>query len=750
VTPDVGGVFVLIRALLLTALVGMAVSAHAVPAAAQQAPRPDAVEVLAVSFRGADRMPVELLRTAIVTTPTRCTTVALQPLCWLGVSQDRQYLDTRALAADVFRLRVFYFQRGYREVRVELDTVRTAGGMRVAFRIDEGSPVLVRSVAVEGAAELDSEITSNLPIRAGRPFSLVAFEATRDTLTHRLANRGYANADVLANFEIAAEDPYHAEVVFFLIPGSLARFGSVRITGTERVSPAVVRRTLLFREGDVYSRQALLRSQRNLFGLEVFRHVEIMTLPTSSGDTLVDVRVQVNEGDLHRIRLGVGMSTTDYMNAEGRWISRNFLGDARRLEVRGRVTNMVAPALSYVPPFERCTGIYCGIAGSLVVDVSQPWFLGSRNTLGTGAFAERFSLPGVYVRTSRGGHASLRRSVLRTGTLTGAYRPELTRLESDGDLIFCVNFVACEEQEIDVLRQSHWLSPLAVSLAVDRSNNPFGPTRGYVVRLDGEYAASHTASDFDYLRALGEISAYHDPLPGVVIATRLRFGWARAIGEPGEGLGLHPQKRFFAGGPNSVRGFAQYRLGPKLLTVDAARVLARPPELGGAGCTAHEINAGGCNVAALADERPGELYVQPVGGAVALEGNIEIRYPIWDDRLRAATFLDFGQVWRSHDDVEMAHVQFTPGFGIRYFSPIGPIRVDVGYNPARAERLTVVTTEVCDARMTPCGDIQPGTVYSPDELANRRKLRTQPSVSWQPLDSFVDRLQFHFSIGQAF
>jgi outer membrane protein assembly factor BamA len=67
-------------------------------------------------------MPVELLRTAIITTPTRCTTVALQPLCWLGVSQDRQFLDTRALAADVFRLRVFYFQRGYREARVELDT----------------------------------------------------------------------------------------------------------------------------------------------------------------------------------------------------------------------------------------------------------------------------------------------------------------------------------------------------------------------------------------------------------------------------------------------------------------------------------------------------------------------------------------------------------------------------------------------------------------------------------------------------
>jgi outer membrane protein assembly factor BamA len=74
---------------------------------------------------------------------------------------------------------------------------------------------------------------------------------------------------------------------------------------------------LSFREGDLYSRQALLRSQRNLFGLEVFRHAEITTPPAVEGDTVVDVRVQVNEGDLHRVRLGIGMSTTDYPTPKG-------------------------------------------------------------------------------------------------------------------------------------------------------------------------------------------------------------------------------------------------------------------------------------------------------------------------------------------------------------------------------------------------------------------------------------------------
>jgi outer membrane protein assembly factor BamA len=308
-----------------------------------------------------------------------------------------------------------------------------------------------------------------------------------------------------------------------------------------------------------------------------------------------------------------------------------------------------------------------------------------------------------------------------------------------------VNFTVCEAREIDVLRSAHWLAPLTVSVGIDRSNSLFSPTGGFILRLDGEYAARETGSEFDYVRLLGEVAAYHDPFRGVVIATRLRPGWARAIGAPGSGLGLHPQKRFFGGGSNSVRGFAQYRLGPKLLTIEDGRVLAdtarfRP------GCTPQDINAGVCDVANLARQSPGEFEVRPVGGAMLLEGNVEARFPIWSDRVRGAAFLDFGQVWRSADEIDLGGLAWTPGVGIRYFSPIGPIRIDIGYNPAGAERLAVVTSEVCHRTATDvCEDIQPGVTYPIDELGNRRRLRALPSVVWQP-----ERFQFHFSIGQAF
>jgi outer membrane protein assembly factor BamA len=706
---------------------------------------PDAVEVLSVGVEGTQRVPAALVRSVIATQPTMCISAALQPVCWLGGSLSHHYLDVRTLTADLLRVRLFYHQRGFREARVELDTTRVSDGIHVLFRIAEGEHVIVAGVQIEGAAEIGGALTRDLPLRAGEPLSMIAFEATRDSLIARLANRGYAAADVFANYEIRASESRRVEVEYQLMPGPLTRFGEITITGTNRVSPSVVQRMLTFRAGDLYSRQALLRSQRNLFGLAVFRHAEIITAEPTQRDTVLPVRVQVNEGDLHRIRVGLGLSTADFLNAEGRWISRNFLGRARRLEVRGRVSNIIAEPLRPLPGFEGCSGIYCDEAGSIAVDFSQPWFFDLHNTFGAGLFLERFTLPGLYVRTARGGYLSFSRSFGSGAVASVGYRPELTKLESDGDLIFCVNFTVCEEREIDVLRSAHRLAPLALSVGIDRSNSLFSPTGGYIVRLDGEYAAGVTGSEFDYVRLLGEASAYHDPFRGVVIASRLRPGWARAVGAPGSGLGLHPQKRFFGGGPNSVRGFAQYRLGPKLLTVDDGRVLAdttgfRP------GCTPQDINAGTCDVSHFAARAPGEFEVRPVGGAVLLEGNVEARFPVFGDRLRGAAFLDVGQVWRSVDEIDLGALAWTPGFGIRYLSPIGPIRIDVGYNPTGAERLAVVTTEVCHRTADDvCEDIQPGVTYPIDELGNRRKLRALPSVMWRP-----ERFQFHFSIGQAF
>jgi outer membrane protein assembly factor BamA len=730
----------------------LAAAAPAPTAARQEPITPgDSLEVSRVSFDGARAFDDALLAAAIVTAPTRC--VSFHPLCWLGIGVDRQYLDTSALGADVVRLRLFYYQRGYREAVVSADTIRTEEGMRVAFRIEEGPPVLVAAIDFDSAGGLPDAVLRGLPLVAGQPLSIVAYEASRDSLISRLNNRGYALAEALASYSIPRDAPYTARVRYELIPGRRAWFGTIEVTGAQKVTPAVVRRMLTFHTGDLYNREEVLRSQRNLFGQELFRHAEIRAAPAPATDTLVNVTVQVNEGDLHRVRAGLGLSTAEYLNAEGRWISRSFLGGARRLELRGRIANLLARPLGETPFFETSEGIYGSLSGSVAADFAQPWLFGPLNTFGAGLYFERRSLPDVFVRTAGGGYLSFARTLGPGRSVTVGYRPELTKLETEeGDLIFCTGFTACGPEEIEALSSLRWLSPLTASYVHDRSNSIFAPTRGFLIRLDAEVGAAATLSDFSYTRLGADLTDYSTLGRGaLVLATRLRAGWASRLGGD-EALGVHPQKRFFAGGPNSVRGFAQYQLGPKLLTVDAAGRLAQPPESNGAGCTALDINAGSCDASALADSMPDLFRVQPVGGPVLLEGNLELRFPVFRDKVRGAAFLDFGQVWTDGDAFDAADVAFTPGLGVRYFSAVGPIRIDVGYNPVGAERVTVVTTEVefCPATGEPCEDIQPDVVYDYRFLRNTNTLRPLGLVEWNPRTSFMDRLQFHFSIGQAF
>ncbi len=718
-----------------------------VPAGAAGQVGLDSLEIRRVRFEGAEQFDDRVLATAIETAPTRCTAVA--PLCWLGVGVDHQYLSAVQLALDTLRLKLFYYQHGYRETSFGVDTTREGSKLGVTFRIREGEPVRVATLAIDGLDSLPQPVFRNLPLAPGAPLSLPVFEATRDTINRRLRNRGYARAETLANISIPADSPRTAHVRYEPVPGSLARFGAITVVGAEDVDPEVVRRMLTFRSGDLYSDEQVLNSLRNLFAQEVFRHAAVEPDLEAADDSVVPVRVQVNEGDLHRVRAGVGASSAEYVNLEGRWTSRNFRGGARRLEVRARLSNVFANTLPDLPVVEASDDFYGRLSGLVSADFTQPWFFDALNTLGAGAFAERRSIPEVFVRTAAGGYVTFNRLLLQGTSMSVGYRPERTRLESkDDQLVFCLGFTACGEEDIEALREPNWLSPITFTLAHDRSNSIFAPTRGYSLRIDAEFAAPATGSSFGYTRMAAELIDYHAVMPGVIWALRLKPGWANSHDDAE--LGLHPQKRFFAGGPNSVRGFAQFRLGPKLLVADALRHLI-PTGDNGAGCTALEVNEGTCDAREFVQENPNALGVQAVGGAVSFEGNVEIRFPVAGDLLRGAAFVDFGQVWEDQAGVDLADIVWTPGLGFRYFSPIGPVRIDVGYYGGSGETLTVVSTGLCEADITDRCVFDPDRDYALSELRNDRSLRAlDVPVRWNPRRSFFDRLQFHFSIGQAF
>lgn len=731
----------------LTLSLGLLLACFRLPAGAlAQQPADGRPRVTELRFQGVSARHRALLPSAIVTTATRCKLVTLlRPICWFGGSVEENYLDTEVLRQDLLRIRLFYYQRGYRDARVEAEVEHAGKGERVTFRVAEGTPVRVASLTVAEADSLiPAAVARDLPLRMGEPFSLLDYEAGRDTLTRRLLNRGYARAEVLASYLIPSDSPDVAHVRYEALPGTRARFGAVQVVGTEQISPTVVRRMLTFEPGDVYRQEELLRSQRNLFALDLFQHAAIAPDLAAQPDSVIPVTVQVNEGNMQRVRLGAGLSNVECVNAEGRWGSRNFLGGARRLEARGRVYNIFAQSLSDLPIVNPCDGAggerYNQLMGSLGLDLTEPWFFSPLTSLGAGIFVERRSVPEVYIRSARGGYLSLTRTLGRGTSLSLGYRPELTQL-SASEFFLCINFVACSASEIGILQDPHRLAPLTFSLVRDRSNSLFAPTRGYVARLETEYASRATGSEFGYLRVAGDLAAYRELARGLVFAARVRPGWARAGSSPAAGDPLlHPQKRFFAGGPNSVRGYAQYRLGPSVLTVNAAEAFPQPAP-GAAGCdTVYEvtINSGSCD-SLLLDR--GRLQLRPLGGSALLEGSLELRFPLLGDKLRGAAFLDYGNVWSDAGAVDLGTMVWTPGFGVRYFTAVGPFRVDVGYNPRGGERLRVIATEVDEVLNDEGKRVHVNT-------GNLRRL-PEP-IFWEPHRSFLERFQLHFSIGQAF
>lgn len=748
--PRAAGWFTLAASLVL--------AGPASPLAAQT----DRPEVLALDFEGNSVVPSDSLRRAIVHEATRCRGWVFAPLCWAGVEGviQRNYLQPREFRLDVLRLQVYYIERGYREVEVDTTLVRNDDGVRITFHIDEGRPVLVDSLELLLVEPIpDSSAFRGLPLREGDPLSALALDAARDSVMARLRDQGYAYADALVNYFIPAGG-YDARVTLDVEAGPLARFGEIRVENNELLDDESVRRMLPFREGARYRRSQVLDGQRNLYGLDLVQSAVVEERRAEApSDTVIPVRVSVNEGDLHRVRTGLGWTTADCLTSEARWTSRNFYGGARRLEARARLSNLLAPDLGASACPQAGTGAFARLNGQLGLELVQPWIFSPRNSLTAGAYIERQSLPDVFVREALGFSFALRRSIGQRANLTLSYQPQLARLEA-AEVFFCASFLACLPSDIAVFQAANWLAPVGLGVSRDRRNSVLNPSRGYLTALDLEHASDITGSNFEYTRVLGEATAYV-PFGTQVGAFRLRAGVVgrgrfEELGGPGELDLVHPQKRFYAGGANSVRGFAENRLGPRVLTVDVADLLGVPAVDGATepACAPEEIDLFGCDPSGVPD---GEFSPRAVGGSVVVEGNVEVRFPLLTSALQGVTFLDFGNVWSERGQVSLGDLEFTPGAGVRYFSPIGPIRVDVAYRFRAGQSLPVATSGV--------------RAYDPtrDSDSDRIRVRTADggteAIDWVRTDeltflfrqdpfggnpSFLSRLQLHFSIGQAF
>ena len=567
------------------------------PVRAQEEEARGRPQVVGLEFVGNRTFATDSLRRAIVNRETECRTVFLVPFCELGLdfAQDRHYFHADEFPRDVVRLRLYYWQRGYREARVDIASrVPEENRVELIFTIDEGRPVLVDSIAVLGGDELaDRTLLGNLQLRRGAPLNGLVVEATRDSLESRLQEAGYAHALVLLRTDMPAGS-YSATVTFDVDPGPRAYFGAIVIGGNLELSEDVVRRMLGFNEGDLYGRSKILYAQRNLFSLEIVSYARVDARLTAELDTIIPLRVEITESYEYGVRTGVGWSTAECMTTEARWTARNFFGGARQLQLRSRLSNVLAESLQQPFCSQAGVGDYGRLNWLVAADFNEPWIFSPRNSLSLGLYGERTSLPDVLVRRAVGLNVVLVRSLGRGTPLALSYRPQLSRLEA-AEVFFCTSYLVCAPDDIAVIQRANWIAPIGANLSTDSTDNLLNPRGGYRAALDFEHASGWTGSTYAYNRVIGELSFYRGMGARSVLATRMRGGWVR----PGEfalldadGTDLvHPQKRFFAGGSNSVRGFAQNRLGPKVLTVSVERLLWTADATIAPPCTVAEVVA---------------------------------------------------------------------------------------------------------------------------------------------------------------
>jgi outer membrane protein assembly factor BamA len=231
------------------------------------------------------------------------------------------------------------------------------------------------------------------------------------------------------------------------------------------------------------------------------------------------------------------------------------------------------------------------------------------------------------------------------------------------------------------------------------------------------------------------------PVGRSVLAFNARVGIVGPLGGSGAAIGdtsanvLHPTARFYAGGAQSVRGFGENQLGPRVLTI--------PPEVlrGSANQCPLTTPIQQCAVNGVPYLNDGDFSPQALGGRTLLEGSVEYRFPLVGN-FGGAIFVDGGIVGQGNlHSATSGTGAITPGFGVRYYSLIGPIRVDVGLDPLTTEHLVVLTETAAHQIVVvtgPAGAPDGGQrVYAP--------ARTESG-----LRGVLNRVSLHLSIGQAF
>ncbi len=592
-----------------------------------------------------------------------------------------------SLARDVDSIRDLYRSNGFRDCKVEaqvLDNYRgKTGDVAAIVKIAEGAQWLVSRLDLNGVEPAEANtLRALLSTGPGQPFSEAAVATDRDNLLANFYDRGYPGATFEWTWK-PAPVPHRAEVSYHIQPGRREYVREVLIGGLDATKPQLVNRRILLNPGEPLSQSRMTETQRRLNDLGIFAKVDVAVQNPDGDEPAKYVLIQLEESKKYSISGGLGFEvarigggTTSFDSPAGQAgfsprasldLTRlNFRGLGHVVSVRGSVSTLQQRALlSYTAPQfmsnERLALSFVGLFDDSL-DVRT---FASRRWEGSTQLSHRWT---------RSKTVQYRFSYRRVGVDQGS-------LKIDPALI-------------PLLSQPVRVGILSGTYIDDRRDNPLDAHAGTHNTLDLGLASKAFGSQVAYMRMLARNSTYHRLGTRLVLARTTMFGVIgslsenTAIADPTQDIPL--PERFFAGGASSHRGFPDNQAGPRDLKTGF-----------------------------------------PLGGKAVLVAGTELRFPLLGNTLGGVIFHDAGNVYSSVSDVSFRVLQHSRqdfnymvhavGFGFRYRTPIGPLRLDLAYsvNPPRFFGFQGTTEQLLQNLGT-------------------------------PTDQRISHFQFHFSLGQAF
>ena len=650
---------------------------------------------------------------------------------WMGLGEKR-YFNEVEFRRDVVRLILLYRQSGYMNAVVDTSVRRTPRDVYATFRIHEGDPVAVERLEVtglEGIFDVD-KLKKDLPLQMGDPFNRFLMQASADTIVGRLRNSGFPYAQVLRNFDSEA-GLLKASVELNAEPGPRMRIGEVIVHGLRDVDTSTVRRVTSVRPGQRFNQDALYQTQRDLYGMGAFNSVNVVLIDSippqgTVRDSTVRTLIQVLEGPARQVRLGAGYATVECLRVQTGWTAHDFLGAARTLDLSARLSKLGggAPKAStgidqFCNPFSGTSTIDT-VNYSFGITLRQPAFLSRSNVATLGFVTERRSEFRVYTREAIGGNTDITFNSRGGLPITAGYSYSVGRtVASEG--VYCSLFRLCDEASRKFLRDRRRFGAISLTATRDRVNSLLDPTEGSLTTVSLLHASRLVGSQqpYEFNRGEVEVAKYYPIGRRSVFAWRIRGGTIlpRNITLAGQQVGyVPPDQRFYGGGPNSVRGYGRNELGPRVYVISDT-----------------SSNAVDSIKTALAGDKVWRgVVTAPTGGNTAIILNAELRLPspILPQRMRLGFFVDAGQVWeRGEELVRIGDMRITPGAGLRFATPLGPVRIDAAYNGYPIEQGPLLF------------------------LDNTTGVLTQIRPSYPPLrapKSFWQKVVVQFAVGQAF